>query len=303
MDAGMKDVIDVARKATEPVIITVPRGGVDEARLVALPSGVALHDVRPYLDAYRDKPERRVGTAVVTELGSFTKHVNRFKDADSVLFANDDMKLPSLTAVLDYHRAGATSDPRFGTHLTHYAFPLSEEWKFWTGIGGRALAQAEFAKVLEDRLMDIMDPSSIGEATAELLTDLGVRAAGRGKLRDLARGLDVRVDSKMSSKVNLENGETKFLFSEEHKDEEGAPLVVPSGFVIRIPVFRTGAEYQIVVRLRYRVLGGGKLAWVLDVHRPDDSFRHAFEEACGKASINTDLPVFFGSPEAPDEDD
>lgn len=302
MDVGMKDVIDVARKATEHAIVTVPRGGVDEAKLVALPEGVQLHDVRKFLDAYREAPERREGVAVVTDRNSFVEHVNRFKDADSVLFAVDDPKNPSLQAVIDYHRAGHENSPRFGLHRTMYRFPISDEWRFWmslvTADGPKMLDQSDFARLLEDRIMDVMDPGSVGSGTTELLTELDIRCAGRSKLRELSRGLDVRIDSRVAGRVNLNSGESKLTYSEEHQDEAGQPLIVPSGFVIGIPVFREGVQYQIAVRLRYRPMGGGKVKWSLEPHRPDAAFRDAFLEACRAAAAATGLPLLFGAPEA-----
>ncbi|MDE8453326.1 DUF2303 family protein, partial [Klebsiella pneumoniae] len=80
-------------------------------------------------DQYRTNPLRRAGTATMLSLDSLIDHVNRFKDADTVVFADDSRSAPSMTAVLDYHRAGASGDPRFGKHRSLYAFPLSDEWK------------------------------------------------------------------------------------------------------------------------------------------------------------------------------
>jgi len=71
---------------------------------------------------------------------------------------------------------------------------------------------------------------------------------------------------------------------------------MPGMFVLAIPVFKLGALYRIAARLRYRKMSSGLHFW-FDLWRPDRSFDHAFREACVRAQVETNLPLFFGKPE------
>lgn len=181
--------------APHKLIAEDPRATVPAVPFVVLPSGLKVHDLKPLLDAYRDNPERRSGTATLFTIDSFIDHVNRFKDEDSVVFAdntwkapepaeteqekrsrkrqpNQGWKTPSFTAVLDYHEAvnmapdehGAVERlpsealPRFGKHRASYAFPLSDEFMAWMEANGQPMGQGDFAAFLEERALDIEPP-------------------------------------------------------------------------------------------------------------------------------------------------
>ena len=178
-----------------PEIVELTRGDSNKAEIVALPSGMRLESVKPLLDAYRTRPERRKGKATLYDAASFIAHVVRFADPDSAVFAvppkiGPDGRMaqqPSLTAVLDYHEAvnptggdptnasgtpGPSAAgrkealPRFGEHRAVYEFPLSEPWLKWLGKNGVLMSQAEFAAFIEDRIADvIMPPASLIEKT------------------------------------------------------------------------------------------------------------------------------------------
>ncbi|MBY0432293.1 MAG: YfdQ family protein, partial [Rhodospirillales bacterium] len=157
--------------------------------------GIAIRGVKGLLDPYRDRPERRAGTATMHDLLSFIRHVNRFKDQDSAVFAAFHPAMPFLRAVLDYHEseseegrepeignepasnpksvflsaptfsleskseeARAAAQPRFGAHRTEYHFPLSDEWLAWVGSNSKPMSQVDFAAFIEDRILDVYDP-------------------------------------------------------------------------------------------------------------------------------------------------
>lgn len=264
-----------------------------------LQSGFAVESIRKFVDEWRTEPDRRRGVAKMTTLESFCAHVNRFKDADSAVFADvdndDDEPSASLVAVLDYHRGGDGA-PRFGEHRCFYEFPLSEEWQAWQRQDGTPMSQGDFAAFIEDRILDVADPAIAGASAKSLLEVTGGKLASAGELMALKRGLSVRVASKVAHAVELSSGETQITYETQHTDERGAPLKVPAAFLIAIPVFRSGARYQIPVRLRYRVSGG--ITWSVELYRPELVFDHAIAEACEVAKAKTELPLFYGTPEA-----
>jgi uncharacterized protein YfdQ (DUF2303 family) len=257
---------------------------------------VRLEGVDKFVGEYRTRPMRRTGTANLGDLESLIAHVNRFKDADSVVFANPDRDNPSITAVLDYHRAGATADPRFGGHRSHYAFPVSDEWKAWMEVNGEEMSQGKLAEFIEAHMIDVVkfDPKFASAAT--FAEKCGVTFGDPAQILELSRGLAVYVDSKLATKINLQNGVTQFQFTEDHQGADGQPLKVPGAFLIGIPVFRAGDRFPVCVRLRYRKQGP-MLVWIMELWRHEEVFDIAIKDACEKVKTATSLPLMVGRPE------
>lgn len=318
-------IVDLVKRHFEPKVVTIEAGGVQGSVLI-LPNGTGLaaHPIKPFLDPFRERPERRMGTATLQDLASLIAHVNRFKDEDSAIFADRNMERPSITAVLDYHEACNTYDdtgglvgedhasakPRFGQHRANYAFPLSDEWKAWIKAGTTMMDQQEFAEFLEDRIGDVMSPPDLVNAplsaddetavakAKDLLSLLGGSFATPNRLMELSRGLAVHVGETVKQATNLSTGEAQVQYVSSHQDEQGQPLKVPNLFLVAIPVFRAGPLYQIAIRLRYRVRGAS-LVWSCQMYRPEKAFEDAFDEACETAQEKTGLPLFIGHPELP----
>lgn len=294
-------IISAVEELSASEVLEVSRGGLN-ASLLVVPKGKTIHPAKQFLDPYRTAPERRQGTAVLTQLESFIAHVNRFKDSDSAVFASTEQpSCAELVAVLDYHRVTAEGAPRFGQHRAIYKFPISEEWKAWTTKTGPMTIE-QFGEFLEDRVVDVVDPVLVPEesSTLKLAKELGLGLASPQRLLNLSQGLSIHVKGAVTNAVKLSTGESQVNFVEEHegRDKAGAPLTVPGGFLIGIPALRGGAPYIMLVRLRYRVEGAKILFW-LALHRTEKVWEKAVDEACERAQAGTDLPVFYGRPEAP----
>ena len=275
----------------------------EDGNIVALPEGFSLHSLKPFEDERRGAPERREGTATHTTLDSFCAGVRHFADEDSAIFAEDTPSAPKLLAVFDYHRANQTIEgeniegaPRFGRHRAVYNFPLSPEWVAWVNVGQRELSQRALCEFLEQHVIDVVDPAAIGEKTKQFVAQLGITLADPSQVLTIARGLEVKVDTKIVQAVNLSTGETEFTFEESHRDKSGAPVRIHRGFAVQLPVFREGAPYVLVVRLTYRKKDG-ELLFRLAIQQADRAFRDAFTEACTDAQRETGVPLFFGTPE------
>lgn len=287
----------------EPTTIDVKAPDGATAQVLLAPKGFVPVDVKAYVDKHRTKPERIIGTSRHTTLDSFVAHVVRFADKESSLFAVKEVSKPQLIAVYDYHPTVAEEDgvaaaeARFGGHRAIYDFPLSEEWKTWTSQHGQKMTQAQFAEFLENHIHDVADPLSALEDTKRLMESLLCKFAAPGTLMDLSRGLSVRVESRIVQQQKLASGETSFRYDTAHMDEQGAPLSIPGAFLVSIPVFRGGAAYQLAARLRYRV-SETKATWFFELHRALETFDHAFEQASEQAKTETELPLFYGTPEA-----
>lgn len=286
-------------------VITIEEPGTG-LKVAAIRKGNDVVPIRAStFDDYRDEPLRRAGTATLLSLDSFIDHVNRFKDTSSLVFANNSRTAPTITAVLDYNPAGGAADalPRFGKHRSHYAFPLSDEWKAWLAKDGAAMGMADFAEFLEERIIDVLfleDEDSLPEDVQRALTAMGggrASIATPNKLMELSRNLQVNESSTAVEAVNLQSGEAKIRFESTHTDGAGGPVNVPSIFLIGIPVFNSGQIWRLAARLRYRKTGGKIVFWY-DLWRVDRTFDAAFNGAVEQVKADTDLPVLLGGPEA-----
>jgi uncharacterized protein YfdQ (DUF2303 family) len=289
-------IIEAIQSLSTPQVRTVKRGSRDEVDFVLIPKGMTALNVKRLMDEYLPAPERRKGTAHLTSLESFNNHVLRFKDGDSVIFANPDPASPSLTAVLDYH-VGGGGTPRFGQHRGVYQFPLSDEWKAWLHVHDKPMDQAQFAAFMEDRIADLIDPKEAKANATAFSAQIGVEFASPARMMDLSRGLAIHVESKVNAHVNLSSGEGQISYQENHNDPSTLqPIKVPGAILLQIPVFRGDAPYQIAVRLRYKVQGG-KVIWRFALYRTDRAFDDAFKLACTATTTATGLPVLYGTPE------
>uniref|UniRef100_UPI0035CAE0A1 DUF2303 family protein n=1 Tax=uncultured Sphingomonas sp. TaxID=158754 RepID=UPI0035CAE0A1 len=294
----VRDLVESYVKA-EVIEVTEPGSGV---KALAVRSGNTVTPMASSIfDQYRTNPLRRAGTATMLSLDSLIEHINRFADTDTVVFADDNRVSPSLTAVLDYHRAGPDAMPRFGKHRSIYAFPVSDEWKAWSKANAEPMGMVDFAAFLEERIIDVLfveNDEDLPEDVQRMLDALGGGAvATPNKLMELARGLQINESAVVQEAINLQSGEATIRFQAEHTDQNGAPLKVPSIFLIGIPVFNNGPLYRLAARLRYRK-NGGKIVFWYDLWRTDRTFDHAFAEAVERVKIETQLPVLIGKPEA-----
>lgn len=287
-------IIDAVERLACAETVDIERGTPDKVQALLIPKGMQLMPTKPIVDAFLPHPERKVGEATLFDVDSFIAHTNRFKSEHSAVFF-DEVNL-RLTTVYDYHQAG-TGHAQHLEHRAVYQFPKSEEWQAWTAAQ-KSMEQATFAQLIEDRLLDILPPDQATARVQKFAADLGISLASPAKMMELSRGIRIHNDVRVAKVVNLQSGEGEMQFSESHNDANGAPLKIPGGFALLIPVFKNGAAYQIPVRLRYRV-SQGSVSWMLALYRTDVYVRDATQEVCAKVAEATQLPLFAGQPETP----
>lgn len=269
-----------------------------------------LDGVLKVQDERADAPRRLRGTATFTELPSFLAHVNRFKDAASVIFA--DLSTLKLTAVLNYHHGaghgvpGGPGAPRWADHKAVYTCPLAPEWVAWTALHDKGITQAHLAEFIDEHITDV-----IGEEGND-------NAPAPAKLLEGVRELNLHSAAKFQSAINLDTGEVQFKYEEEHKGGASGQMKLPRAFVIAIPVFKGGDRYRIEVRLKYRLKDAG-ITFFLALQLLDKVKDKAFSEVRQKAVegyeitepateegsepkklhiVGTGLPLYAGSPES-----
>lgn len=260
---------------------------------IIIPKGSEVKSLKPILDEYATRPERKKGDAGHHSLASYIEHFNRFKNESSASYL--DIINAKLVGVLDYHKAG-DGDPDFGEHRSNLKLEKSPEWLAWKAVNGNTIQQQDFAEFLEDRLEDIYHCHS-KEDMPKGATALEMNCATPPELIKLSKSLSINVDKKVVNKINLDSGETEVVFSEEHKTEEGEKTNIPNCFVITIPVFRGEMAYKMLVRLRHRIKSGGGVNFKIDIHRMDLAYLDALEDVFSTIGEKTERDVFKGRPE------
>jgi len=230
------------------------------------------------IDSRADKPRRRVGVARHDEIDSFVAHVNRFKTADSAVWA--DVGGMRLVAVLDYH---PPSDTAWGEHRSIYDCPLSERWKAWTAMAGKLHLQEPLADFLDEHIEDVIGPAE-GEAD---------RYPEPIKLLELVRDLRIYQKGQFERRFDKTTGDN-ILVCKQETDSKSTPI--PRAFKLAIPVFEGGELYGVEARLRVRIQEGRpKIGF--DLHRASEIVRDAFGDIRAAVKEQTELPVFAGTPE------
>lgn len=301
-DAGhlIREAVNTARELPRADIdlVTDPR---DETNAPVVINGHAVSALDPSIfDAYRLNPLVRRGTARLTTLASFIDHTNRFRQANSAVFACDDMTKARLTTVFDYHPAvtDTTDEARNLHHRAEYDFPFSDEWKAWNKQNAEQMSMADFAHFLEDRVIDVVaDGAPTTEAAKDYVKAVGGMMASPSKLIELARNLQVYENSTLKEARNLSSGEGQLTFDSQHVDADGKPLSIPNMFMICIPIFARAPDYyRLLARLRYRKANNGVVFWY-ELWRADLAFEQAFTAAIELVRTKTELPTFIGAPE------
>lgn len=299
-DGGMPALIDFlkAHHGYSLVPAVDPRDG-RLAPAIVIPAGLKLESLKPLLDQWAPKPDRRAGEVKVSDMGSMIRVIERFRnDLSTAIFAqapnvNTD-HLGRFAAVFDWHQGGAddVAAARFGRHRASYESVLSDEYKAWQAAFNRRdpFNQVELAAFIEDRIADIAPaPDAENPADAPMIAIgqlLRGTFGGPERLMDTARNFAVHSNEKAKAAINLATGEASISYE---NDQSGTLVKAPSLFCIAIPLAYRGDAFRIAVRLRYSA-GGGTVSWRLAPYRLDVVVETVFESMVQQLR-ETALPV------------
>lgn len=223
-------------------------------RVALVPGNARIVD----LEQFGEAPDRIRQNVKIRDAGDFTRYVNRFKNDETTVYAN--IEQTRFVAVIDHP---GKETPTWGEHRATYECPLSRSWRVWRGKNGTGMAQAEFAKFIEDNLPDIVEPNA-----SDILT--------------ISKTLEAKKSVDFQSSVRLDNGEVQITYNEEIRGTAGkGSLQVPDTFKLGIPVFEGGDHYELEARLRYRV-NEGRLGMWFDLLRPERLLEDAFTQTLEK---------------------
>jgi len=301
IDSGAADLVArLAMESAKPNVIAVDTAGLGAAYPKSVPvlfdaKNARAASLKPLIEEFRGRPERREGIATVETLESFIALVSRHKDSDSAIFARTLWPSPALTAVIDYHGASEAHEPHFLKHRIVYAFPVTDELKAWIDNNVQPMEQLEFAGFLEEHAAELAAPFDGEKSEYERL--FRERFAVPSELLALSRDLEIHSGAKVKRSERLQSGERKVYYAEEHMTGDGQPVDIPGIFVVNVPAFLDGEPVRIPARLRYRLVAGG-IKWLYQLYRWEFFLRDRVYHDMHKAAEATALPAYEGAPES-----
>jgi uncharacterized protein YfdQ (DUF2303 family) len=224
---------------------------------------------------------------------SLIEYVNRFKDADSVLFA--DIVSSTILAVIDYHTgAGSTvaglegSDPtaRHTKHTALLTLPLSLEWQTWMGIDGKMMSHVDFANFLEEHAIDILPLDTLHNSSGEVIEDAPTT------IYELCREMQLRSNYGASSVVR--NGD--YLSIEMQKGDDITTkrnVSMPASINLDVPVYFGEQPVRVVALMRQRAVDG-KILMGVKLRRPEQVRQDEFKRSVHDIALQVDLTTLYG---------
>lgn len=254
-----------------------------------------VHSVEALLSGIQPKPFRRTGIRKFATADSFIRYVNEFKSADSAIYLSRTFGQNSFSAAMDcvFNGNPNGSDMLNAGHSDFkaaYPLPVSEELQTWLKHNGRGMSQVEFSQFLEDMMPSIALPGN-----EDLPPIDKARYAEPLQLLQLSRDLELVTNEQFASSQRLSSGEMALKFTVEHKaSAAGQAVTMPEWFMIRLPIFDKGQNYNFAVRLRFRKVGP-ELTFSYSLYRANDVFSQAIDEAAKEVQEKTELRLFYAA--------
>ena len=246
----------------------------DNREFLVVPSGFTEKEVSDAYGLKLAKPKYIKQTVTIETADSLVDYVNRFKGADTVLFA--EISSNRIVALIDYH-SGELDEAAHVAHRAKLELPFSEEWQLWTKISGKLMAQLEFARFIEENGADVRAPDA-----AELLE----------AVRDLQAHRKVNFTKAVRTSSDNEN----FEFQDETKATTRGGIELPTKFKLGLPVYFGDAEREVFAFLRWK-LDEGALTLGIQLHRIEHWRQAVFKQIVMDVAAKTSCPAVFGKSE------
>lgn len=217
-------------------------------------------------------PPRKLASAAFVEAQSFVDYVNAYKDPHSRFFC--DVEGRTFSAILDYHDPSTPDNVgRRGGHTASFVMKLTPEIEAWLTLADpmRPKSQAEFAAFLEDRNRDIAEPDG-------------------ATILELARDLEVKNDVGFKGSQRSSDGGYNLISAENVTTS----VAVPQKLLLRLPVFQGGAAMDLTARLRFKLVSGSVVFWLvfIDLER---LLREEVEHVRKGIGAAIEAPVWAGA--------
>lgn len=268
------DIVELAEAAGRlPVKIETNDG----RTLIALPGvqgSYQYHDVTVPNAADVPLPKLLKQSVAIQTSGSLKAYVNRFKNDDSMLFA--DIGANVITAVIDYHEAPLElMNPKalYGAHVATLTLAHSKEWLTWINQNEKLVDQVMFANFLEENGLDFLEPTG-------------------GELLDICRDLQVTGSKHFEGSVR-DGSLVKLTYKKEEGATTSLDMELPSEFMIAIPVYFDEPPVQIRCLMR-RKIDDGDLYLGYKMIRVENARQDEFQRIAGVVQFDTHITMVNG---------
>lgn len=316
LNDGLSALFDRLRRESGTEIETITRDRLEKGDVpfVVIDNGRKLLNAADIVSGFektQDVPFRRKGVYQAADVASLIAWMAKHAPEDAPVFGagvenlNGEWRNPklSLVGIGNYSDADKA---KWHDFRVRYDFPVSHAWNVWAeGHSDEDkpnwFDQANFAEFIESHIHDLSEPQrneKLSEAVNRFLEATGAKDFAKpADMFKMSRELKIYASEKIETKIDLQSGEARVQYSEEHAGQGGRPLKIPQLFYIRIPVFFGQDPVLIGVKLRYRNAGGGKVVWSYALFAPDIIVADEFEKACAIVR-NTARPVYLGVPDS-----
>lgn len=268
-DNDTQPIIDLAYAAAKPEEIDPSATYV----VVTPENGAEVLPPRP--DSELKHPRRKAGLSIVRDVDSFKLLFDKHAGAETEVFA--DINSSKVTAIFDADApVGDVAGHR--AHRLDLALQFTPAWLRWLENDGKMMSQQDFAELIEDRVIDVVDPTG-----AEML--------------ELAQHFEASSSGQFESAQVLSDGTRRLVFKEtvSAKAGQSGQLEIPATFELGVAPYEGGDRFRITARFRYRIRGG-QLVLGYKLDRPEDTLRTAFADTVQKVTEAIDRPVALGTP-------
>ncbi len=200
---------------------------------LVIPDGMKLESLERLIP-----PQRIKRHVQFLEASSFCDYVNKFKNSNTLIFANVSESGCKFLAILDYHAPMPDLTPAYCDHVATFTAIETPEWKTWREANRQAMNQVEFATWLEDNQKLFVEPTG-----AELL--------------ELVRTLHGHNNARFNTALRLDNGSFSVSYDEDvvvkgASVAKGGEFELPPVIKAGIAVFQGGEKYEVSARLKSR---------------------------------------------------
>jgi uncharacterized protein YfdQ (DUF2303 family) len=275
---GARVIAELARQAVDPTVRVFTAD--DGREMVILRDASGGEHLQPTATgAFATTRPGRIAQALTIETEeSLIDYLRRYRDKASLLLASIDGN--RIVAVLDYHEQGdaegEAGTANFGEHVATLDLPFSLEWKAWTGIDGRLQPQLDFVRFLEENREDIISP-----AAADVL--------------EACRDLQALRRVNFSSVVREDSDNYRIAYENETDTRSKAgEVMLPTEFVLSIPVYFGGPEIEVIALLRWKLSDEGALTLGVKLKRAERIRQAEFRQVVTRISEATTVPAVYG---------
>lgn len=206
----------------------------------------------------------------IDQAHSLVDYVNRFKTADTVIFA--DLDELEIAAVIDYHKADSAG-PGLVEHRAVLKLTHSSEWETWNAISARMYDQKAFARMIDINSDDVISPT--GSALLEMV-------------------MDVEMATTVSVARRLESTGSDRGRTDASRVTTGTRL--PPFFLLSIPVFTGEAAVEVRAMTKdSQDANSGKISLGLELVRTRIIVEKELARIAHSIAKATSVPVMLGS--------